>query len=82
MFKVQISYGHDIHSIEIDDISYQAIKRGEKVAVDGQGFVHEEGGWMVDHWVFNEELRSAYFWLDNDAVFYAQSIKFIKIIKK
>jgi hypothetical protein len=50
---ITISYGYDVHSIEIDDITYAAIKSGQKVTLEGQGFTHEEDGRVVDHWERN-----------------------------
>ncbi|WP_315795707.1 hypothetical protein [Bradyrhizobium sp. SZCCHNRI3043] len=72
MVKLTVSYGYDIHSIELDDATYAAIKSGQKVALDGQGFVHEEEGKVLDHWVFNNTPGDIYFWLDSGAEFRAR----------
>ena len=73
MVTLAISYGYDVHRIEIDDATYAAIKAGEKLTLDGQGFVHEEDGEVLDHWVFNKEPGEIYFWLDSGAEFRAQN---------
>jgi hypothetical protein len=72
MVKVTIDYGYDNHSIEVSDVTYAAVKSGQKVAVEGQGFVHEEDGEVLDHWVFNDKPGDIYFWLDNGAEFRAK----------
>ena len=68
MVRIRISYGYDIHEIEIDEKTYAAIENGQEVEMDGQGFVHEEDGSVVDHWVFNREPGEIYFWLDRKSV--------------
>ncbi|WP_426611836.1 hypothetical protein [Bradyrhizobium sp. McL0616] len=73
MVRVTIDYGYDIHSIEISDVTYAAIKSGQKVTLEGQGFVHEEEGEVLDHWVFNDTLGDIYFWLDSGAEFRAEN---------
>jgi hypothetical protein len=70
--RVTIDYGYDIHSVEMSDVTYAAIKSGQKMTVEGQGFVHEEDGELSDHWVFNETPGDIYFWLENGAEFRAQ----------
>ncbi len=72
MVKLTISYGHDIHRIEMGEKTYAAIRDGQKIELDGQGFAHEEDGAVMDHWVFNREPGDIYFWLDNGAEFHAQ----------
>jgi hypothetical protein len=69
MVILTISYGYDIHSIEMDENSYSAIENGKRVKLDGQGFMHEEDGMVADHWVFNEKPGEIYFWLGNGAEF-------------
>ncbi|MGJ4913304.1 hypothetical protein ACQR10_06260 [Bradyrhizobium sp. HKCCYLRH2060] len=69
MVTITISYGYDVHSIEVDEVTYAAIKSGKKVTLAGQGFVHEEDGPVVDHWIFNETPGDIYFRLDNGAEF-------------
>jgi hypothetical protein len=39
MVRLRISYGYDVHSIEMDEKTYAAIKSGQKVTLDGEGFV-------------------------------------------
>jgi len=73
MVRLRISYGYDIHSIEMDEKSYSAIQNGQRVDLDGQGFHHEAEGFVADHWVFNGERGELYFWLDSGAEFFAQA---------
>lgn len=72
MVTLTISYGYDIHSIEVDEVTYAAIKSGLKVTLEGQGFASEEEGVVTDHWVFNDPPGDIYFWLDNRAEFRAK----------
>jgi hypothetical protein len=72
MITLVVSYGYDVHSVVLDDATYAAIQSGEKISVDGQGFVHEEDGEILDRWVFNQSPGQIYFWLDNGAQFEAQ----------
>lgn len=74
MPKIRISYGYDIHEIEVTVDELAAIKRGEQISVDGQGFFHEEDGEVEDHWEFNKEPGDIFFWLDNGAEFNASEI--------
>jgi hypothetical protein len=67
MVILTINYGYDTHSIRLEDETYAAIQSGQRVALDGQGFAHEEAGWVVDHWVFNDTPGDIYFWLDGGA---------------
>ena len=69
--RLSISYGHDIHYIQLDEKTYAAISSGQKIKLDGQGFSHEEDGTVLDHWVFNREPGEIYFWLDSGAEFHA-----------
>ena len=74
MPKIQISYGYDIHEIEVTADELTAIKKGDRISVEGQGFVHEEDGEVQDYWEFNREPGKIYFWLDNGAEFNASEI--------
>jgi hypothetical protein len=49
-----------------------AIEKGRKVALRGQGFIHEEDGMVGDHWIFNEKPGEIYFWLDNGGQFHCE----------
>ena len=69
-----VSYGYDIHRIELDEKTYAAVKSGTKVQVDGQGFPDEEDGPTQDHWIFNRAPGEIYFWLDNGAEFYGEEV--------
>jgi hypothetical protein len=70
--RLTISYGHDVHSIDMDEKTYAAIKAGQNVRMEGQGFSHEEDGAVQDHWVFNRKPGEIFFWLDNGAEYHAQ----------
>ena len=59
--RLTVSYGYDIHHIEMDEKTYAAIEDGQKVKLDGQGFSHEEDGRVLDHWVFNGKPGEIYF---------------------
>lgn len=74
MPKIRIDYGYDVHEIEITADELAAIKRGEPMSIDGQGFVHEEDGEVPDYWEFNKEPGEVHFWLDNGAEFNANEI--------
>jgi hypothetical protein len=76
MPTVRISYDYDIHEIGITADELAAIKRGDQISIDGQGFFHEEDGEVQDYWEFNKEPGEIYFWLDNGAEFYAHEIWF------
>jgi hypothetical protein len=73
MVTLTISYGYDIHSIEMDAVTFAAIKSGRRVTLEGQGFTHEEDGEVLDHWVFNDSPGAIFFWLDNGAEFRAEN---------
>ena len=76
MPTVTISYGYDIHSVVLTEAELARVRAGEKVEVEGQGFVHETDGGVRDFWVFNREPgEEAMFWLDNGAEFFAQDLR-------
>lgn len=70
MTTIIANYGYDIHSIELSANTLVKIKNGLRVDIDGQGFMHEEDGMMIDHWVFNDEAGQTYFYLDNGAEYF------------
>jgi hypothetical protein len=72
MIKLVIDYGYDKHSIILDKKTYSSVRSGEEVSIDGQGFIHEDDGEMLDHWCFNRAPGQIYFWLDNGAEFEAR----------
>lgn len=74
MPKIQISYGYDIHEIEVSVDELTSIKRGEQISIVGKGFFHEEDGEVQDYWVFNRRPGEIYFWLDSGAEFNASEI--------
>jgi hypothetical protein len=69
---LSMSYGYDVHRIEIDEKTFAAIRSGQRIEQDGQGFMHEEEGKVADHWVFNDPPGEIYFCLDNGAQYFAQ----------
>lgn len=69
-----IDYGYDCHSIELDGETVAKLIAGEAVSLDGQGFMHDEEGWFVDHWNIDLQEGTASFWLDNGADFPALKV--------
>jgi hypothetical protein len=69
-------YDYDVHSIEVDNATLTRIKDGNFVTIDGQGFLNDEAGELVDHWCFNADGDKNYFWLDNGSEFYCKRIWF------
>ena len=67
MATIFVSYGDgNSHHIDVDDATYEAIRTGQLVHRDGQGFFDEDFGVLVDHWTFNaDEPGSVSFWLDD-----------------
>ena len=72
MIRITVDYGYDNHEIEIDEKTYMAIKSGKEVKVKGQGFMHEEDGFVDDYWTFNDSPDAISFSLDNGAQFISQ----------
>ena len=72
MKVISISYGYDIHSIELDDSVFEQVKSGKLVEVRGQGFSHEEDGSVSDYWVFNKTPGEIMFYLEHGAEFFAE----------
>ncbi len=50
--KITISYGYDIHTLELSSSYYEKIKDGETLDIEGQGF-SIEGEVVQDTWHFN-----------------------------
>lgn len=50
--KITISYGYDIHNLELSGSDYEKIKDGETLDIEGQGF-SIEGEVSQDTWHFN-----------------------------
>jgi hypothetical protein len=50
--KITISYGYDIHNLELSENDYEKIKDGETLEIEGQGF-SIEGDVIQDTWHFN-----------------------------
>ena len=50
--QITISYGYDIHSLELSSNHYDKIKEGETLDIKGQGFFIE-GEVVQDTWHFN-----------------------------
>ncbi len=71
---ISVSYGYGIHSIDVDEATFAAIKAGKRIEIVGQGFMHEEDRLQQDHWVFNREPNEIYFYLENGAEFFCERI--------
>ena len=71
---IHVDYDYDQHQIEVDQDTYQKIRAGDSVSIDGQGFLYEEEGVLADHWVFNSSPGEIYIWLDNGAEFHAREL--------
>ena len=50
--KITISYGYDIHSLELSSSDLEKINDGETLDIEGQGF-SIEGEVVQDTWHFN-----------------------------
>ena len=50
--RLTVSYGYDIHSVEVLASTWLQIQCGEAVTVQGQGF-SVEGEFSQDEWAFN-----------------------------
>ena len=50
--KITISYGYDIHVLELSSSDYEKVKDGEALDIEGQGF-SIEGEVTPDTWRFN-----------------------------
>jgi hypothetical protein len=57
LIRCTIDYGYDIHHIDIDENTYLAIKRGDKVSLAGHGFWYEGEGRLDDRWYFNRHAN-------------------------
>ncbi len=75
MPTLSIDYGFDIHSIEIASDELDLIEAGQKVELEGQGFLHEFDGFLRDHWIFNSTPGEVMFWLDNGATFHGTILR-------
>jgi hypothetical protein len=56
--RLTVSYGYDVHSLEIPVSTWEQIQVGEVVTVQGDGF-SVEGEFSQDEWVFNVFQRGA-----------------------
>ena len=52
LVRLTVSYGYDVHSIEMPVSTWQQIQVGEVVTVQGQGF-YIEGEFSQDEWAFS-----------------------------
>jgi len=50
--RLTVSYGYDVHSIEVPSSTWLQIQGGEAVTVQGQGF-SVDGKFSQDEWAFN-----------------------------
>ena len=55
--RLTVSYGYDIHSVEVPASTWQLIQGGQPVTVQGQG-LSVEGEFSQDEWSFNVLGRS------------------------
>jgi ABC-type Zn uptake system ZnuABC Zn-binding protein ZnuA len=55
--RIVISYGYDIHSLELLASDFERIKKGESLAIIGQGF-SIEGEMTQDTWLFKNKTIS------------------------
>jgi hypothetical protein len=76
MPKISADYGYDVHSVEVDEVTFARVKSDDNVSLDGQGFMYDEDGWVQDHWSFNGPEYPAIIILDNFAEFYCKKIWF------
>ncbi len=72
MPKIYADYGYDVHSVEVDEVTFARIKSGGDVSLEGQGFMYDDEGWVQDHWSFNGPDYPVYIILDNGAEFYCE----------
>jgi hypothetical protein len=52
--RIAISYGYDIHSLELLASDFERIKKGESLEITGQGF-SIEGEITQDTWIFKNK---------------------------
>ncbi len=76
MPTIYVNYGYDVHSVNVSAATLSAVRAGKPIQIDGQGFLHEEDGFVDDHWSFTGPGNPARFWLDNGAEFHAQEMWF------
>jgi len=70
--RITISYGYDIHWIELSQKTFSRIQKGKKVEIRGQGFSTEEGS-TQDHCVFNhKEPGGVHVWCDDGRDLYKE----------
>lgn len=56
--RLTVSYGYDIHSVEVSASTWLQIQGGEALTVQGQGF-SVEGEFSQDEWMFNVRERGS-----------------------
>lgn len=59
LIRITITYGYDVHSLEIEKRIYSQILKGEEVELDGQGF-SIEGKVVQDFWRFGSGTLNVY----------------------
>lgn len=62
--RLTVSYGHDIHSVEMPASSWRQIQAGKEDTVKGQGF-YIEGVRAQDFWIFNT-VEDNHVWITAD----------------
>ena len=76
MPKIYADYGYDVHSVEVDEVTFSRVKSGDFISLEGQGFIYDDEGWVQDHWSFRGPDHPVYIILDNGAEFYCEKIWF------
>jgi hypothetical protein len=57
--RLTISYGYDIHKLDLPKNTYDKVKNGELIEVVGQGFAIE-GSLKKDFWIFGKGFLEVY----------------------
>jgi hypothetical protein len=70
--RITISYGYDIHWIELSQKWFSRIQNGKRLEIKGHGFPTCDG-YTQDHWVFNhKEPGWVHIWCDDGRDLYDQ----------
>ena len=70
--RLTISYGYDIHKIDLSKSTYEKVMNGDSIEISGQGFV-VEGRLLQDFWKFDQDSLEVY--CDDGFEVYAGPIK-------
>jgi hypothetical protein len=71
---ITVDYGYDVHSIVVGHDTFGKIRSGQAVSIDGQGFLYEAEGLLIDHWSFDLAASAVRFTLDNGAEFEGRTV--------